>query len=164
MEKILSDIPTASYGSLIFDAAGDLYGTSTGGGGNGYVFELTPNGDGTWALSLLHSFFKNGTDGLHPYGSLILDAAGNLYGTTALGGSGACAGDGCGTVFELTPAGGGNWTETILHSFDNDGTDGYYPYAGMIFDAAGKNLYGTTNLGGSTCESRGCGTVFEITP
>ena len=158
MEKILSDIPTASYGSLIFDAAGDLYGTSTGGGGNGYVFELTPNGDGTWALSLLHSFFKNGTDGLHPYGSLILDAAGNLYGTTALGGSGACAGDGCGTVFELTPAGGGNWTETILHSFVG-ANDGNQPTGNPYIDATGR-LYGMTQTGGKS----NLGIVYRITP
>jgi uncharacterized repeat protein (TIGR03803 family) len=163
-EKILSDVPPGPYGNLIFDAAGNLYGASTGGGGDGYVFELTPDGDGTWTLNVLHTFSGNGTDGVHPYGSLIFDAAGNLYGTTEMGGSGACGGGGCGTVFELTPAGGGSWTETILHNFNNNGTDGVYPYAGLIFDAAGKSLYGTTNLGGSSCGSRGCGTVFEIIP
>ncbi len=156
-EKILSDIEPGSTGNLIFDAGGNLYGTSTGGGADGWAFELTPNGDGTWALNVLHTFLMNGTDGIHPYGGLVFDAAGDLYGTTLAGGAHSL-----GTVFELTPAGGGNWTETILHNFINNGSDGFSPYAGLIFDAAGKNLYGTTNLGGSG--SRGWGTVFEITP
>jgi uncharacterized repeat protein (TIGR03803 family) len=158
-EKILSDIEPGSTGNLIFDAGGNLYGTSTGGGADGLVFELTPNGDGTWALNVLHTFLMNGTDGIHPYGGVIFDATGNLYGTTLGGGAHSL-----GTVFELTPAGGGNWTETILHSFINNESDGFSPYAGLIFDAAGKNLYGTTNLGGSNSDSRGWGTVFEITP
>ena len=122
---------------LIFDASGNLYGTTFQGGivGVGTVFELTPAGGGTWTEKVLYSF--NGTDGNGPIGGLLFDAAGNLYGTTVGGGTYLA-----GTAFELTPAGGGTWTEKVLHSFGN-GTDGTSPYAGLIFDAAG-NLYGTT--------------------
>ena len=141
---------------LIFDAAGNLYGTTTLGGtdGVGTVFELTPTGGGGWSEQVLLNF---GTGGAFPQAGLIFDAAGNLYGTTSEGGTNI------GTVFELTPNVGGGWTETVLHNFGS-GTDGSYPYAGLIFDAAG-NLYGTTQYGGTynSC-SGGCGTVFELTP
>src|ERR1019366_10452272 len=100
---------------------------------------------------VLHNFNNNSTDGAYPQASLILDAAGNLYGTTSQGGT-----YNYGTVFELTPAAGGGWTEMVLHNFNNDGVDGAYPQAGLIFDAAG-NLYGTTVAGGTY----GGGTVFE---
>ena len=83
----------------------------------GTVFELTPAAGGGWTEKVLHSF-GNGTDGADPYAGLIFDAAGNLYGTTDEGGT-----YNHGTVFELTPAGGGGWTEKVLHSFGN-GTDG----------------------------------------
>src|ERR1039458_7059926 len=108
------------YSSLIFDAAGNLYGTTFGGGTSGYgtVFELTPGAGGTWTEKVVYSFANNGTDGNEPYAGLIFDAAGNLYGTTLGGGTAFI-----GTVFELTPAGGGTWTEKVLHSFVNDGTD-----------------------------------------
>ena len=141
------------YSGLIFDAAGNLYGTTVGGGGYnaGTVFKLAPNLDGSWTESVLHSL--NGTDGAHPYSGLIFDAAGNLYGTTWVGGA-----FGHGTVFELTANGDGSWTESVLHAFN--GTDGAHPYSGLIFDAAG-NLYGTTYYGGGVC---GCGTVFKLTP
>ena len=143
-------------GGLISDGAGNLYGTTYGNDGyNGYgygtVFELTRT-NGGWREKVLHIF--NGTDGAGPRASLILDAAGNLYGTTVGGGT-----YGYGTVFELTPIAGGGWTERVLHNFNNDGTDGAYPYGGLIFDGAG-NLYGTTAWGGTY----GNGTVFEITP
>ncbi len=150
------------YASLIFDAAGNLYGTTSrrrllpacdAGEGCGTVFELTPTAGGGWTEKVLHSF-GNGTDGANPDCDLIFDAAGNLYGTTIYGGTYSY-----GTVFELTPAGGGNWTEKVLHNFNRNGTDGICPYAGLIFDAAG-NLYGTTSLGGTF----GVGTVFELTP
>ena len=143
------------YPTLIFDAAGNLYGTTYNGGFYGYgtVFELMPAAGGGWTEKVLHSF--NGTDGAYLFGGLIFDAAGNLYGTTVVGGS-----HGYGTVFELTPAAGGNWTEKVLYSFHNNGTDGAEPgWASLIFDAAG-NLYGTTLDGGTY----GYGTVFEITP
>lgn len=140
--------------ALIFDDSGNLYGTTIFGGayGDGTVFELTPNTDGTWREKKLHQF-TGGEDGANPYARVIFDAAGNLYGTTYAGGA-----YGYGTVFELTPNGSGGWKETVLHQFTG-GKDGANPYAGLIFDAAG-NLYGTTWVGGSS----GDGVVFEITP
>jgi uncharacterized repeat protein (TIGR03803 family) len=157
-----------SYGSLTFDAAGNLYGTTIQGGTGscedsahcGTVFELTPQANGTWGETVLHNFGGAG-DGTLPYGNVIFDAAGNLYGTTSDGGTGLCARSivvGCGTVFVLSPNTSGGWTETVLHNFQDEG-DGYWPYAGLIFDAAG-NLYGTTQEGGF----HGLGTVFKITP
>jgi uncharacterized repeat protein (TIGR03803 family) len=144
------------YAGLIFDAAGNLYGTTSDGGtsNSGTLFELTPAAGGTWTEKVLHSF-SGGADGTHPYAGLIFDAAGNLYGTTDLGGA-----YGYGTVFELTPAAGGTWTEKVLHNFNNDGTDGIEPLAPLIIDAAG-NLYGTTYQGGAY---NSYGTVFELTP
>jgi uncharacterized repeat protein (TIGR03803 family) len=141
---------------LIFDAAGNLYGTTTQGGlyNYGIVFELTPAAGGTWIFNELYNF-RGGTDGANPYAELIFDAAGNLYGTTLNGGS---TGTGYGTVFELTPAAGGTWTEQVLYSF-RGGTDGTWPYAGLIFDAAG-NLYGTTPNG----STNNGGIAFELTP
>ena len=154
---------------LIFDAVGNLYGTTVGGGtyGDGTVFELTPAVGGNWAEKVLYSFNPNRGDGVGPAAGLIFDAAGNLYGTTYWGGTYDCPGvpPGCGTVFELTPTAGGGWTEKVLHSFLNNGTDGTHPAFGtLIFDALG-NLYGTTEEGGthSSCYG-GCGTVFELTP
>jgi len=155
---------------LVFDTAGNLYGT--GGFGayrDGVVFELSPNVDGTWTETVLHSFGSSG-DGIAPeYGSLLMDAAGNLYGTTALGGTGSCEFNGypgCGTVFELSPGAGGQWTEKVLYSFQNDRQDGNFPYGGLVADSSG-NLYGTTSEGGFSrrhCFNGSCGTVFELTP
>ena len=147
-------------GSLIMDAAGNLYGLTDDGGayGEGIAFELSPSGGGGWTETVLHSF-GNGSDAAYPAGSLIMDAAGNLYGATMQGGS-YCPGYGCGTVFELSPAQGGGWTETVLYSFN--GSDGFQPRAGLVMDATG-NLYGTTVQGGPYCFF-GCGTVFELSP
>jgi uncharacterized repeat protein (TIGR03803 family) len=145
------------FGSLIFDQAGNLYGTTYSGGSDnrGVVFELAPAGDGTWKETVLHSFSKYGANGRGPDAGLIFDAAGNLYGTTSYGGP-----SDSGTVFELTPAGGGVWTETTLYAFQlKGGKDGHFPYGGLVFDTAG-NLYGTTPSGGTD----GLGTAFEITP
>jgi uncharacterized repeat protein (TIGR03803 family) len=102
-----------SWAGLILDQSGNLYGTTTIGGSGGYgtVFELTPNQDGSWTESVLCSF-TNGADGGYPYAGLIFDEAGNLYGTTAEGGS-----SGGGTVFKLTPNADRSWTESVLHSF-----------------------------------------------
>jgi uncharacterized repeat protein (TIGR03803 family) len=158
-EKVLHSFGHGSDGitpdaNLTIDAAGNLYGTTYNGGihGRGTVFELTPREGGGWTETVLHSF-GNGSDGANPYAGLIIDANGNLYGTTLAGGIHTA-----GTAFELSPRQGGGWTETILHSFGN-GTDGNSPYAGLIFDASG-NLYGTTLEGGI----HSYGVVFEITP
>ena len=147
---------------LIFDGAGNLYGTTASGGihsNYGTVFELTPTEDGDWTEKVLHSFNQNGTDGTDPQASLIMDTAGNLYGTTYTGGIHLD-----GTVFELSPREGGGWTEKVLRSLNNNGTDAAFPEAGLVTDGAG-NLYGTTFYGGiHTCSGDTCGTVFEVTP
>jgi uncharacterized repeat protein (TIGR03803 family) len=140
---------------LILDSSGNLYGTTTSGGsGYGTVFKM-PAAGGT--LTVLHRF-GDGTvanDGVVPFGGLILDASGNLYGTTPGGGSSTACNGGCGTVFKIDTAG----TLTVLHSF-GDGTvanDGQTPYAGLLLDSSG-NLYGTTPLGGSAND----GTIFKM--
>ncbi len=157
--------------SLVFDSAGNLYGTAPQGGayagspvnnyaGMGVVFELTPQQDGTWAETVLHSF-GSGTDGRAPMAGLIFDKAGNLYGTTYQGGTGPQCLVGCGTVFELSPGANG-WTENVLYNFCSQigCPDGENPTGGVIVDAAG-NLYGTTPGGGL---SQTLGIVFELTP
>jgi len=139
------------FGGVIRDAAGNLYGLTEYGGafGNGVVFRLGTAGKET----VLHSF-AGGTDGVNPLGNLVLDGAGNLYGTTLNGGnSKACNPRGCGTVFKVDKAG----TKTVLHSFS--ATDGASPWAGLIRDAAG-NLYGTTSSGGASS----LGVVFKLSP
>jgi uncharacterized repeat protein (TIGR03803 family) len=151
---------------LILDTKGNLYGTTAvggtgscpGGAGCGTVYELSPPAGGGWTEKILHSFSTSSEDGHFPYGGVVLDAAGNLYGTTWVGGTGTC-GAGCGTVFELMPKEGGKWAEKILYKFENNGVDGYLPQAGLVLDAAG-NLYGTTYYGGAN----NGGTVFEVTP
>ncbi len=174
--------PTAG---LIMDSAGNLYGTTQFGGvtscfsdrippGCGTVFKLDPSGNET----VLHSFTGTNGDGANPAASLIMDSAGNLYGTTQLGGitSGNCPNSGtnttapppvgCGTVFKLDPS----EHETVLYSFTLTNGDGAQPVAGLIMDSAG-NLYGTTPFGGVTSSSScsgpppaGCGTVFKLDP
>jgi uncharacterized repeat protein (TIGR03803 family) len=141
---------------LVFDATGRLYGTTTGGGigDAGVAFELARGADGRWAEQVLHYFHYDGTDGNTPESTLIMDTAGNLYGTTETGGT-----YGYGTAFELTRNQSGEWSENILHNFNYDEVDGWYPAAGLTFDDLG-NLYGTTYGGGTS----GWGTVFELTP
>ena len=144
------DGATPLYGDLIFDKAGNIYGTtSLGGSGDGVVFEMMRAGNG-WTEQPLYAF--SGPDGASPYNGVIFDNAGNLYGTTTQGGS-----SGNGTVFELSPSGSG-WTEQVIYSFQG-GSDGSYPTAGLIFDQSG-NLYGATASGGTG----GGGTVFELSP
>jgi uncharacterized repeat protein (TIGR03803 family) len=138
-------------GDLVFDAQGNIYGTTAAGGANGQgvVFELSPSSGG-WTKSVLYNF-AGGRDGSAPYSGVIFDAAGNLYGTTTLGGAHSV-----GTVYELTPSQSG-WAETVLFAFD--GTDhSFTPYGGLVFDRQG-NLYGTA------CGGPGDGgTVYELTP
>jgi uncharacterized repeat protein (TIGR03803 family) len=146
-------------GPLSFDSQGNLYGTTAQGGiyqcGSadcGVVFKLTPTSGGVpWKESLIHQF--SGAEGGTPVGNLTLDAAGNIYGAAAVGGTGC----GCGVIYKLTPDAGGQWTYSLLHTFA--GSDGSGPVAGLILDGNG-NLYGTTVVGGSG----GAGVVFEIVP
>jgi len=154
-------------GGVVGDRAGNLYGVTLFGGGStdcGIVFELSPQANGTWTESILHSF-TGGSDGCYPYAAVILDLHGNLYGTTLSGGIGPCANQ-CGVVFELSPpsVSGAAWTESILHTFNSK--DGANPQASLTMDSTGA-LYGTTAGGGNgPCEptGSGCGTVFRLTP
>ena len=157
---------------LLFDSAGNLYGTTLNGGtgcggaGCGAVFKVSPDGNGTWAESVLHNFcsLSGCADGEAPYrGPLAIDAAGNLYGTTYFGGAHRnCNGEGCGLVYKLDASG----DETVLYSFAG-GKDGANPFPGVVMDKAG-NLYGVAAAGGdSGCpvnSGRGCGVVFRLTP
>lgn len=136
-------------GNLVFDTAGNLYGASEWGYGG--VFKLTQRTDGSWTETTIHTFGE-GFDGANPASGLILDRVGSIYGTTRVGGE-----YGDGTVYELTPATGGAWSEAVLYSFS--GTDGANPFAGVTFDRSG-NLYGTTGNGGQY----GRGVVFQLAP
>lgn len=172
--------------SLVSDGAGNLYGTTTEGGtsndclgfgttGCGTVFKLSPpqTQGGVWKETVLFRF-SGGADGAIPEAGLVRDRAGNLDGTTFVGGdqnnplcTNYVVNTGCGVVFELSPQAGGNWTETVIYTFGGV-SDGAYPLANLIFDGLG-NLYGTTEAGGggpgcSTGQLIGCGTVFELTP
>jgi hypothetical protein len=168
-EKVLHSFSGADgaspYSGLTLGPAGRLYGTTLDGGikdcydGCGVAFELKPQPGGKWTETTIYKFCSEYrcTDGSTTYAGLTLDTAGNLYGTTLLGGAGY------GTIFELIPR-NGKWTETVLKSFSWDFPscpEGVYPVGGLIFDAAG-NLYGTTSGGGSSCGDAGVG--FELTP
>ena len=142
-------------GGLILDKAGNLYGATQYGGTSfdGTVFKLNTNGKKT----VLYSF-TGFADGGQPVAGVIGDAAGNLYGTTSVGGSVTCFGWGCGTVFKLDKTG----KETVLYTFTG-GADGSSPLGGLVRDAAG-NLYGTANSGGECSVVGDCGVVFKIAP
>ncbi len=147
-----------AFAGLIRDAAGNLYGTTADCGefGPGTVYKVEPSGKTT----VLYNF-TGGTDGGYPYGPLVQDKAGNLYGSTGFGGQliGLCAEinntPGCGVIFKIDTTG----QYTVVHTFD--GTEGQWAYYGVIQDTAG-NLYGSTAEGGTkTCY---CGTVFKFEP
>ncbi len=142
------------FGTLTFDAAGDLYGITYLGGayGAGVVFKLAPNQDGSWTESTLYDF-TGGTDGSNPVGGVIFDTASNLYGVTFYGGA-----QGAGVVFELTPNADGSWTQAVIYTFTG-GTDGANPLCSLIFDAQGS-LYGTVVYDAA----KGWGGVFKLTP
>ncbi|MGC1372029.1 MAG: choice-of-anchor tandem repeat GloVer-containing protein [Candidatus Sulfotelmatobacter sp.] len=147
---------------MVLDASGNLYGTTQVGGanGDGTVFELSPGEDGAWTETIPHNFDFGAGDGADPDAAMTFDAQGNLYGTTSEGGTGICNVEGCGTVFELSPQSDGTWTETILHNFVANGTDGYEPGSGtLVFDSKG-NLYDTIPEGGTY----GYGVVYELSP
>jgi uncharacterized repeat protein (TIGR03803 family) len=132
---------------VTFDAAGSAYGTTYEGGANnlGAVWKLTRNGS-QWVESIIYSFNGAG-DGNGPLSGVILDPAGNLYGTTQMGGDLSCDFNlGCGTVFELSPSGSG-WTETTLYTFESTDNLGTNPTAGLVLDTSG-NVYGSANSAG----------------
>jgi len=128
-----------TWGSLILDRNGNLYGTTSGGGlrANGTVFELTPRANGKWHETILYSFKNDGVDGCVSTAGLTFDASGAIYGTSQ-----RCGAYGYGTVFSLSPGSSG-WTESVLHSFDL--TDGARPYGGVVI-APGGNVYGTADI------------------
>ncbi|MGO4883987.1 MAG: choice-of-anchor tandem repeat GloVer-containing protein [Bryobacteraceae bacterium] len=142
------------YAGVIMDSAGNLYGAALEGGtfGAGLVYKLTPGSAGDWAQTVLYTF-QGRPDGSAPYPTPLLDAAGNLYGTTNTGGA-----RNFGIAYMLAPQPDGSWTEHVLHTFKG-GADGANPLAGLIFDPHG-NLYGTTSYGGSA----NCGTAFKLAP
>ena len=142
---------------LVMDAAGNLYGTTVQGGthASGTVWQLHPNGNGTWSHSVLYNF-SGGADGAEPYKGVMLDARGNLYGTAVTGGGGGCEG-GCGVAYKLTNN-GGVWTQSVIHTFTG-GDDGAGPGARLTLDDAG-NVYGMAPVGGAY----GAGTIYEMKP
>jgi len=157
-EKVLYSFSGGADGNgptsaVVFDAGGNLYGTTQAGGSAGFgtVFKISPSSGGTWLESVLYSFL-GGADGNTPAASVIFDNSGNLYGTTYFGGTAQL-----GTVFKLSPNVDGTWTKTTIHTFS--GPDGSNPTANLVFDTVG-NLYGTTSTGGSTDG----GIAFELAP
>jgi uncharacterized repeat protein (TIGR03803 family) len=157
-------------GSVIMDGGGNLYGVTSLGGlladcysGCGTVFKLSHGSDGSYTHSLLYGFQGGASDGESPDGSLIMDSSGNFYGATYEGGLTANCTYGCGTIFKLTLGSGGNYTETLLYSFQGGTSDGASPNGSLIVDDNGS-LYGTTYDGGLTSCPYGCGTVFKLTP
>ncbi len=146
---------------LVLDSSGNIYGTAQTGGqvkcttDCGVVFELSKAPTGGWAETVLHSFRGGKTDGGSPQAGVVIDGAGNIYGTTSGGGGTGC-GNGCGTVYELSPTLTGGWTYSVIYSFTG-GADGAEPLSQLVLDSS-NNLYGTTLDGGS----HGFGGVFEL--
>ncbi len=149
-----NDGGVGSLGALLVDASGDLFGVTEIGGahGAGTVYRLTHGQGRRWRLQTLYAF-KGTPDAASPYGGLIRDSSGNFYGTTYYGGT-----NGLGAVYELAPR-GRRYRERVLYSFTG-GNDGTSPTATLVADSAGV-LYGTTSMGGGTCD---CGTVFSVDP
>jgi hypothetical protein len=154
---------------LVFDAAGNLYGTTVEGGsaisplctiGCGVIFELT-NISGSWEQKIIHNFVYYNGGG--PMGNLSIDSTGNLYGVASYGGNATgCGKNGCGVVFELALNSSGVWRQ--IRQFNFDSTDGATPFAGLALGKAG-HIFGTTYAGGDlSCGSSGCGVAFGLTP
>src|SRR5581483_5423416 len=146
------DGAVGSLGSLLVDSAGNLYGVTELGGAHmaGTVFELSPSGR-RWNFKTLYAF-RGQPDAGSPYGGLVADGAGNLYGTTYYGGT-----SGLGAVYKLTLNARGNYRENVLYSFKG-GSDGSASTSTLVFGKPGI-LYGTTSSGGNSCD---CGTVFLV--
>lgn len=153
-----ADAADPAHGAIAYDGKGTIYGATFLGGINncndtdnacGTIYKLSRQANGQWKETILFNF-SNGATGSNPLGGVVLDKAGNLYGTTAYGGS-----DGAGVVYRLSPNKNGTWTYKVLHSFDN--YDGYFPTGDLTIGPDG-NLYGTTETGGQY----GGGVVFEI--
>jgi hypothetical protein len=188
-EKVLysfQGLPDGAYpaGGVVFDKAGNLYGATTYGGANncpgvgqcGTVYQLQPplQKGKPWREKTLYIFKgANHNDGSSPSGGVLMDSAGNLYGTNAYGGSGKCqlfgSRTGCGTIYQLIPPKekNGVWTEKVLYSFQG-GKDGQFAWGDLTFDSAG-NIYGATQYGGGfgSCNDpfyKNCGTVFRLSP
>jgi uncharacterized repeat protein (TIGR03803 family) len=140
------------HGRLVFDAQGNLYGTTQGGGTNdtGTVYELTPAQGGGWTEKVLYTFSAAGTDGANPSAGLVIAKDGTMYSTTANGGAG-----GAGAIFSLKRTSKG-WKQKVIHSLNYPG-DGGYPYDGLMMDASG-NLYGAAPAGGSS----GYGVIYRL--
>jgi uncharacterized repeat protein (TIGR03803 family) len=170
--SVANDGNSPACNGMVFDTKGNLYGVTNSGGeyNAGVLFELSPNGQGGWTETLIHSFDPYSTsitDGYGPCGSLAIDAKDNLYGTAQYGGA-----NGGGAVWEFSPPveGSTTWTETIVYSFGAPGSgDGYQSFAGVtLASAAATTLYGTTECGGSGPQdsivgcSAGSGTVYEL--
>jgi uncharacterized repeat protein (TIGR03803 family) len=148
------DGSSPGVGALALDGAGHLYGTAGGGNsGHGVVFRLSLGSDDRWRETVLYNV-PGGVNGDQPGAGVVMDKAGNLYGTTIAGGSTSCE---CGVVYKLAPGSKGKWTYTVLHRFV--GSDGAQPNANLILDSEG-NLYGTTATGGAG----GAGVAFKLTP
>lgn len=143
------------YGGLLFDAQGNIFGTTYYAGQNdaGAVYELSPKDKGAWKERLLYSFQDNGIDGNSSIGNLVADSAGNLYGTTSAGGIA-----GLGTIFALKPGAHKSWNESVVHSFTGV-PDGALAYNGMVGDGTGV-FYGATTHGGAEDE----GAIYKFTP
>ncbi len=159
-ERVLVDFSSAnnssSVGSLVFDSAANIYGAQYQGGDPacdcGTIYELTKIA-GVWTQIILHTFVGGASDGQNPGTGLIRDEAGNLFGTTELGGAYRA-----GTLFELSPAGDGSWTFNIIYSFGL-GEDASVPYGPLTMDKSG-NIYGTGGGGGL----EQWGAAFELSP
>jgi uncharacterized repeat protein (TIGR03803 family) len=158
------------FANLIFDSAGNLYGTTEQGGVSGKcqysglstcgtIFQLTPGVVGGWTEKVLYAFKGFKSDGAFPLAGLVMDSSGNLYGTTDVGGNASNAQYdlGFGTVFELSPTSGGEWTESVLHNFQME-SDGGFPQSGLLLDGSG-NFFGAT-AGDAYTGS----VVYELTP
>src|SRR5882672_597582 len=162
IEKILHTF-TGSDGSgpqegMVLDSQGNLFGTTAFGGALGCcgtAFELSPGSNGTWTEKVIYDFTLAGFfQGFLPWGALVFDSKGNLYGTTLSGGASSQ-----GTVFQLVPGANGTWTSTVIYNFTG-GADGGNPFSSTLIADPSDNLYGTVETGGAY----GYGVVFQLAP